>query len=148
MTWFDQFSLGTEEDDLRAALELSEQENEKSADLDLTSDDSTVEDNVDDGADSESEDLDFESRCNLIDSEFRLHAIVSHCGQSASSGHYVSDIFDHEHKQWNRYDDAMVSSLGDALRAQRSEWRTGGYLFVYIHTSCYTGQGKNADKDS
>eukprot|EP00960_Hanusia_phi_P062241 765097-Hanusia_phi.AAC.2 len=142
------FSVGTEEDDLRIALQLSEQADEASEGVALTSDDSSVEDTADEGAECENEDVDFETSCKSTDSEFRLHAIVSHCGQSASSGHYVSDIYDSKQKQWNRYDDAVVSCMGDALHAQRSDWTTGGYLLVYMHNSCYAGEDQLSKKSS
>jgi len=73
---------------------------------------------------------------SLPDAQYTLQAVVSHMGKNASHGHYVSDIFMGSKGVWNRYDDAMVSSLNDAKYAQERDWPTQGYLFVYAHNSC------------
>ena len=63
-------------------------------------------------------------------------AVVSHVGKSAAHGHYVSDIFIGSKGAWSRYDDAIVTTLGDASQAQAKDWPSQGYIFVYAHDSC------------
>ena len=57
-------------------------------------------------------------------------------GKSAVCGHYVSDILNADKGVWNRYDDAVVTSLQDGKNAQARDWPRSGYLFVYAHNSC------------
>jgi hypothetical protein len=64
---------------------------------------------------------------------YHLHAVVNHSGVSASSGHYVSDIYDEAKGRWQRYDDSLVTTLTQLPR----DWSRNCYLLVYCHSSCF-----------
>ena len=72
------------------------------------------------------------------DARYTLQAVVSHVGNSAARGHYVSDILS-SNGRWKRYDDAIVRQIDRDL-VSRSEWPRQGYLFVYSHSSCVANQ--------
>lgn len=74
-----------------------------------------------------------------------LHGVVSHLGHTATSGHYVSDVWDAETDQWRRFDDDLVTPLPkDAVLKSRADWQRGGYLLVYTHSSCFKARAASS----
>ena len=64
---------------------------------------------------------------------YQLQSVVSHHGTSATSGHYVADVFRHDVGGWIRYDDQSVSATN--LQAVTSGSNTyDGYIVTYLHT--------------
>eukprot|EP00096_Caligus_rogercresseyi_P013390 TRINITY_DN6049_c0_g1_i2.p1 TRINITY_DN6049_c0_g1~~TRINITY_DN6049_c0_g1_i2.p1 ORF type:complete len:616 (+),score=208.87 TRINITY_DN6049_c0_g1_i2:88-1848(+) len=63
---------------------------------------------------------------------YQLASIVSHLGSSASSGHYIADVFRFDRKAWFRYNDMNVFKRSvDCVRSDEN--MRNGYLFVYTH---------------
>jgi hypothetical protein len=83
-------SMQQEEDDLKRALELSKQELEKTLQEDTL-------DNQFQRAMEDTENNNMEEVANSIPNKpehsYQLQSVVSHYGASASSGHYVADVF-------------------------------------------------------
>ena len=58
--------------------------------------------------------------------------MVSHHGTTATSGHYVADVFRHDIGGWLRYDDQAVSPTN--LQAVTSGSNSyNGYIVTYLH---------------
>lgn len=66
---------------------------------------------------------------------YHLQAIVKHKGESASSGHYVTNILD-ENNQWNCYDDTSVYKLTEE-QAIRELTEKEAYILFYVHSSIF-----------
>ena len=52
-------------------------------------------------------------------------------GISPSSGHYISDVFNHTENFWISYDDDKVETLTE-FEVLKKRAKTG-YIFFYIH---------------
>merc|ERR1712096_195973 len=60
----------------------------------------------------------------LPEHSYHLHSVVSHYGASATSGHYVADVFRFDGGGWYRYDDTRVTKTDS--RAVRTGTNTVG----------------------
>jgi hypothetical protein len=77
---------------------------------------------------------------NVCPAGYRLVSVVSHTGSSASSGHYVSDIRNAKTRLWRRFDDSVVTTLGERIPEEEARrWRRNAYIAVYAHDSCFAG---------
>jgi len=66
------------------------------------------------------------------DRSYNLRAIVCHKGDSASSGHYITNIL--EKNQWNRYDDSIVFPI-NTMTATSGDTQKEAYILFYVHSS-------------
>lgn len=67
-----------------------------------------------------------------VGTEYVLHGILSHLGSTASSGHFVADVFDVSRQQWVRHDDSVVRAMDESsIFSAQNELE--GYLFFYVH---------------
>jgi len=66
---------------------------------------------------------------------YHLQAIVKHKGESASYGHYVTNILDQTY-QWYCYDDSSVHkiSLNQAIKDISEK---EAYILFYVHSSIF-----------
>ncbi|XP_040568482.1 ubiquitin carboxyl-terminal hydrolase 37 isoform X1 [Lepeophtheirus salmonis] len=86
---------------------------------------------------SPNEDMRFCETCDLdtkksINISYQLASIVSHLGSSASSGHYIADVFRFDRKAWFRYNDMNVFRRNfDSVKSDEN--MRNGYLFIYTH---------------
>ena len=63
---------------------------------------------------------------------YRLHSVVSHYGDSTSSGHYVADVFRFDAGDWYRYDDTIVTKTTEEIvRGKKSQMNS--YILMYVH---------------
>ncbi|XP_078535361.1 ubiquitin carboxyl-terminal hydrolase 37 isoform X1 [Lissotriton helveticus] len=122
-----------EVDDLKRAKELSLQEfNFSFLDSVCSDEDSGNEDIFDmEYTDAEVEELRKNAENGALPHSYRLISVVSHIGNSSSSGHYISDVFDLRKLDWFTYDDLMVSKIQE-VEVQSERDRTG-YIFFYMH---------------
>jgi len=75
---------------------------------------------------------------NVCPAGYRLVSVVSHTGSSANSGHYVSDILNSKTRLWRRFDDSVVTTLGERIPEEEARrWRRNAYIAVYAHDSCF-----------
>jgi len=65
---------------------------------------------------------------------YHLQCVVSHRGERASGGHYVTDAYDALTGEWKNYNDESVRTVSEdqALRDQSSS-----YLCFYVHHTCW-----------
>jgi len=125
-----------EDADLQRALELSTREAEKTLVEDTSSNQFqwAMEDNENNNSE--------EANCSttpfpgpvpgLPEHSYHLHSVVSHYGASATSGHYVADVFRFDGGGWYRYDDTRVTKTDS--RAVRTGTNTAnGYIFTYLY---------------
>lgn len=62
---------------------------------------------------------------------YRLIGIVNHLGESSTSGHYISDIYDIKKNEWSSFDDENVSIISEKkIITDRTK---SGYIFFYIN---------------
>uniref|UniRef100_A0A672Y8P0 Ubiquitin carboxyl-terminal hydrolase 37 n=1 Tax=Sphaeramia orbicularis TaxID=375764 RepID=A0A672Y8P0_9TELE len=122
-----------EDDDLKRATELSLQEfNNSLPELLCSDDDSGNEDILDmEYTEAEAENLKRNAESGDLANSFRLISVVSHIGNTSSSGHYISDVFDMKKQSWLTYNDLDVSRTQEAA-VQRDRDRSG-YIFFYMH---------------
>ncbi|KAI5938362.1 Ubiquitin carboxyl-terminal hydrolase 26 [Manis javanica] len=66
---------------------------------------------------------------------YQLIAVVSHLGDTSSTGHYISDAYDFERQRWFTYNDTHVSRIRKDLM-QEARLRTG-YVFFYMHNKIF-----------
>ncbi|EDK46497.1 hypothetical protein LELG_04678 [Lodderomyces elongisporus NRRL YB-4239] len=66
-------------------------------------------------------------------STYQLSSVVYHHGANADTGHYTSDIYDYELKQWWRIDDTIVNSIkaNEVLNSGNDENSKNAYILVY-----------------
>nr|XP_057938706.1 ubiquitin carboxyl-terminal hydrolase 37 [Doryrhamphus excisus]XP_057938707.1 ubiquitin carboxyl-terminal hydrolase 37 [Doryrhamphus excisus] len=126
-----------EDDDLKRATELSLQEfNNSLPELLCSDDDSGNEDVLDmEYTEAEAENLKRNAECGDLANSFRLISVVSHIGNSSSSGHYISDVYDMKKQSWLTYNDLDVSRTQEAA-VQRERDRSG-YIFFYMHKDVF-----------
>ena len=68
---------------------------------------------------------------------FQLQSVVSHHGTSATTGHYVADVFRFDVGGWIRYDDDKVSRTTEEAVVTGSN-TFNGYILTYIHRPLWT----------
>ncbi|XP_029980667.1 ubiquitin carboxyl-terminal hydrolase 37 [Sphaeramia orbicularis] len=126
-----------EDDDLKRATELSLQEfNNSLPELLCSDDDSGNEDILDmEYTEAEAENLKRNAESGDLANSFRLISVVSHIGNTSSSGHYISDVFDMKKQSWLTYNDLDVSRTQEAA-VQRDRDRSG-YIFFYMHKDVF-----------
>ncbi|KAF3695137.1 Ubiquitin carboxyl-terminal hydrolase 37 [Channa argus] len=126
-----------EDDDLKRATELSLQEfNNTLPELLCSDDDSGNEDVLDmEYTEAETEILKRNAENGDLANSFRLISVVSHIGNSSSSGHYISDVYDMKKQSWLTYNDLDVSRTQEAA-VQRDRDRSG-YIFFYMHKDVF-----------
>jgi len=65
---------------------------------------------------------------------YRLVSIVNHLGSKSTSGHYLSDVYDCNTKQWTSYDDSTATKVSEhSVRYKRQQ---SGYIFFYMYKQC------------
>ncbi|XP_078260475.1 ubiquitin carboxyl-terminal hydrolase 37 isoform X2 [Rhinoraja longicauda] len=122
-----------EDDDLKRATELSIQEfNSSFGELMGSDEDSGNEEVLDmDYSEAEAEELKRNAETGELAHSYRLISVVSHIGNSSSSGHYISDVFDIKKQSWLTYNDLEVSrTVEGTVQADRDK---SGYIFFYMH---------------
>uniref|UniRef100_A0A8C3G808 Ubiquitin carboxyl-terminal hydrolase n=1 Tax=Cyclopterus lumpus TaxID=8103 RepID=A0A8C3G808_CYCLU len=126
-----------EDDDLKRATELSLQEfNNSLPELLCSDDDSGNEDVLDmEYTDAEAENLKRNAESGDLANSFRLISVVSHIGNSSSSGHYISDVYDMKKQSWLTYNDLDVSRTQEA--AVQRDRDCSGYIFFYMHKDVF-----------
>ncbi|KAK2839486.1 hypothetical protein Q5P01_013226 [Channa striata] len=126
-----------EDDDLKRATELSLQEfNNSLPEMLCSDDDSGNEDMLDmEYTEAEAEILKRNAESGDLANSFRLISVVSHIGNSSSSGHYISDVYDMKKQSWLTYNDLDVSRTQEAA-VQRDRDRSG-YIFFYMHKDVF-----------
>ena len=73
---------------------------------------------------------------------YQLQSVVSHHGTTATSGHYVADVFRHDVGGWIRYDDQSVSTTN--LQAVISGSNSfNGYIVTYLHKPLWRRLSRN-----
>lgn len=86
----------------------------------------------------EEPDPDVEPMGEVCPAKYTLVAVVSHTGASASSGHYISDVCDAKNRRWRRFDDSVVTTLGEWMPlAEEMRWKRNAYIAVYAHSCCF-----------
>uniref|UniRef100_A0A8C6Y2K5 Ubiquitin carboxyl-terminal hydrolase n=1 Tax=Naja naja TaxID=35670 RepID=A0A8C6Y2K5_NAJNA len=122
-----------EDDDLKRATELSLQEfNSSLLDSLGSDDDSGNEDFLDmEYSEAEAEELKRNAETGELPNSYRLVSIVSHIGDTSSSGHYISDVYDIRKQAWFTYNDLAVSRTQEA--SVQSDRDRSGYIFFYMH---------------
>ncbi|XP_013924471.1 PREDICTED: ubiquitin carboxyl-terminal hydrolase 37 isoform X3 [Thamnophis sirtalis] len=122
-----------EDDDLKRATELSLQEfNSSLLDSLGSDDDSGNEDFLDmEYSEAEAEELKRNAETGELPNSYRLISIVSHIGDTSSSGHYISDVYDIRKQAWFTYNDLAVSRTQEA--SVQSDRDRSGYIFFYMH---------------
>ena len=68
---------------------------------------------------------------------FQLQSVVSHHGTSATTGHYVADVFRFDVGGWIRYDDDKVSRTTEEAVVTGSN-TYNGYILTYLHRPLWT----------
>ncbi|XP_063743562.1 ubiquitin carboxyl-terminal hydrolase 37 isoform X2 [Eleginops maclovinus] len=126
-----------EDDDLKRATELSLQEfNNSLPELLCSDEDSGNEDVLDmEYTETETENLKRNAESGDLANSFRLISVVSHIGNSSSSGHYISDVYDMKKQSWLTFNDLDVSRTQEAA-VQRDRDRSG-YIFFYMHKDMF-----------
>ena len=76
------------------------------------------------------------------DHRYQLQSVVSHHGTSATSGHYVADVFRHDVAGWIRYDDQSVSTTNLQAVTSGSN-RFNGYIVTYLHKPLWRRLSRN-----
>ncbi|KAL7646244.1 UNVERIFIED_CONTAM: hypothetical protein RMT77_003153 [Armadillidium vulgare] len=72
---------------------------------------------------------------------YRLVSVVSHFGQTTTTGHYVSDVLKCDEDKWYHYDDENVTSLSESVIGGEGRQKNG-YIFFYIHRDIYNDMKK------
>ncbi|XP_036695114.1 ubiquitin carboxyl-terminal hydrolase 26 [Balaenoptera musculus] len=67
--------------------------------------------------------------------DYRLIGVISHLGKRGLSGHYISDAYNFERREWLTYNDLQVSSIQEAPM-QEARLCTG-YIFFYMHNEIF-----------
>uniref|UniRef100_A0A8C0I5G8 Ubiquitin carboxyl-terminal hydrolase n=1 Tax=Balaenoptera musculus TaxID=9771 RepID=A0A8C0I5G8_BALMU len=67
--------------------------------------------------------------------DYRLIGVISHLGKRGLSGHYISDAYNFERREWLTYSDLQVSSIQEAPM-QEARLCTG-YIFFYMHNEIF-----------
>ncbi|KAF7241912.1 Ubiquitin carboxyl-terminal hydrolase 37 [Varanus komodoensis] len=138
-----------EDDDLKRATELSLQEFNSSLLDSLGSDeDSGNEDFLDmEYSEAEAEELKRNAekyskaddgilpQTGELPNSYRLISVVSHIGDTSSSGHYISDVYDIRKQAWYTYNDLEVSRTQEA--SVQSDRDRSGYIFFYMHKEIF-----------
>ncbi|XP_060119024.1 ubiquitin carboxyl-terminal hydrolase 37 isoform X1 [Heteronotia binoei] len=126
-----------EDDDLKRATELSLQEfNSSLLDSIGSDEDSGNEDVLDlEYSEAEAEELKRNAETGELPNSYRLISIVSHIGDSSSSGHYISDVYDNRKQAWFTYNDLEVSRTQEA--SVQSDRDRSGYIFFYMHKEIF-----------
>ncbi|XP_006036518.1 ubiquitin carboxyl-terminal hydrolase 37 isoform X1 [Alligator sinensis] len=126
-----------EDDDLKRATELSLQEfNSSLLDSVGSDEDSGNEDVLDmEYSDAEAEELKRNAENGELPHSYRLISVVSHIGNTSSSGHYISDVFDIKKQSWFTYNDLEVSRTQEGtVQCDRDR---SGYIFFYMHKDIF-----------
>ncbi|XP_062972823.1 ubiquitin carboxyl-terminal hydrolase 37 isoform X2 [Elgaria multicarinata webbii] len=126
-----------EDDDLKRATELSLQEFNSSLLDSLGSDeDSGNEDFLDmEYSEAEAEELKRNAEIGELPNSYRLISVVSHIGDTSSSGHYISDVYDIRKQAWFTYNDLEVSRTQEV--SVQSDRDRSGYIFFYMHKEIF-----------
>nr|XP_060629437.1 ubiquitin carboxyl-terminal hydrolase 37 isoform X1 [Anolis sagrei ordinatus] len=126
-----------EDDDLKRATELSLQEFNNSLLDSLASDeDSGNEDFLDmEYSEAEAEELKRNAETGELPNSYRLTSVVSHIGDTSSSGHYISDVYDIRKQAWFTCNDLAVSRIQEA--SVQSDRDRSGYIFFYMHKDIF-----------
>eukprot|EP00092_Neocalanus_flemingeri_P037536 GFUD01040871.1.p1 GENE.GFUD01040871.1~~GFUD01040871.1.p1 ORF type:complete len:583 (+),score=176.45 GFUD01040871.1:60-1751(+) len=123
-----------EESDLKQALALSMLESEMNQ-KDPSSD--KLQGDLDDTDNNNSEEV---TRTIPADTatpgqaqhSYQLSSVVSHYGASASSGHYVADVYRFDGGGWYRYDDTRVTRT-DSRSVRTGSNSANGYILTYLY---------------
>ncbi|XP_063285340.1 ubiquitin carboxyl-terminal hydrolase 37 isoform X2 [Pelobates fuscus] len=126
-----------EDDDLKRATELSLQEfNNSLVDGMLSEDDSGNEDILDmEYTEVEAEELKKNAETGELPHSYRLISVVSHIGNSSSSGHYISDVYDVRKQAWFTYNDLTVSRTQESTVMNDRD--QSGYIFFYMDKAVF-----------
>ncbi|XP_061465273.1 ubiquitin carboxyl-terminal hydrolase 37 isoform X2 [Rhineura floridana] len=126
-----------EDDDLKRATELSLQEFNSSLLDSLGSDeDSGNEDALDmEYSEAEAEELKRNAETGELHNSYRLISVVSHIGDTSSSGHYISDVYDIRKQAWFTYNDLEVSRTQET--SVQNDRDRSGYIFFYMHKEIF-----------
>ncbi|KAG8432268.1 hypothetical protein GDO86_016782 [Hymenochirus boettgeri] len=135
-----------EDDDLKRATELSLQEfNSSLLDGMQSDEDSGNEDVLDmEYTEAETEELKRNAETGDLAHSYRLISVVSHIGNSSSSGHYISDAYDIKKQAWFTYNDLEVSRTQEST--VQSDRDRSGYIFFYMHKDIFDELVEEAKK--
>lgn len=132
MSLQDQEISKEEDEDLKRALELSLQDFEKRCPEVDCSSSSTVKDVTGSEKGTDSTPLGGSNKTSTH--SYRLVSIVNHLGTRSTSGHYISDVYDCNTKQWTSYDDSTATKVTEhSVRYKRQQ---SGYIFFYMYKQC------------
>eukprot|EP00092_Neocalanus_flemingeri_P037537 GFUD01040872.1.p1 GENE.GFUD01040872.1~~GFUD01040872.1.p1 ORF type:complete len:576 (+),score=166.05 GFUD01040872.1:60-1730(+) len=120
-------SLQEEESDLKQALALSLLEAEMNQ-KDPSSD--KLQGDLDDTDNNNSEEV--TRTRGQAQHSYQLSSVVSHYGASASSGHYVADVYRFDGGGWYRYDDTRVTRT-DSRSVRTGSNSANGYILTYLY---------------
>ena len=76
----------------------------------------------------------------VVHQKYRLQAVISHMGESSTSGHYICNVYDGKKKQWKCYKDTRMDVVGDATEVCTKRQKSAYLLF---RSSKYVFQGGN-----
>jgi hypothetical protein len=65
---------------------------------------------------------------------YHLESVVSHWGATATSGHYVTDVYDPVRKRWKLYNDSVVSDRSESSVLTNTD---DCYMLFYVHDHCW-----------
>ncbi|KAB7505017.1 Ubiquitin carboxyl-terminal hydrolase 37 [Armadillidium nasatum] len=93
--------------------------------------------------DTEDDEIQINSSESEMKSEhcYRLVSVVSHFGQTTTTGHYVSDVLKCDEDKWYHYDDENVTCLSESVIGGEGRQKNG-YIFFYIHRDIYNDMKK------
>ncbi|XP_064597837.1 ubiquitin carboxyl-terminal hydrolase 37-like [Liolophura sinensis] len=130
------FDLDDEDADIRKAKELSLQELDRQADLQLSEDGPpTQEPPAIVRSKEETESLKKHFEDGHLPYSYKLVSVVSHIGSTSSAGHYISDVYDFKKGEWYSYNDSHVTKTTEAEIRKRRE--RSGYIFFYMCKNIY-----------
>jgi len=67
---------------------------------------------------------------------YRLVSFIRHTGMSATSGHYIADVWNPHTNTWREYDDAVVNEVNEKAIFSSIARAQSAYLLFYCLESC------------